>query len=246
MGIQFYIDKTLRKIRYDLLLKLERLKKGNPIAEIKIPGAQYPIYLRKQSSDVDTFYQIYYYKGYDIKFAFEPKIIVDCGANVGLATVYFKNQYPNATIISVEPEQSNFDMLVKNTAPYKDIHRLRMGIWNKTTNLKIHDNGIGHWGFITEEVDYEDKDTVKAISIDGIMEKYGLDHIDVLKIDIETSEKELFEKNFEKWLPKVKVLLIELHDHTKEGCTRSFFKAMVNYRFTMRYKGENVICELLQ
>jgi len=77
------------------------------------------------------------------------------------------------------------------------------------------------------------------------MKQFNVDHIDILKIDIESSEKELFEENFEKWLPKVKVVIIELHDRMKEGCTRSFFKAMVNYKFTMTHKGENIVCELI-
>ncbi len=244
MNLKFYLDKGRDKIKFDLIFAFNRFKK-NSIFKINLNTAKFPIFLRENSSDSDTFYQIFYYKGYNVDFNFEPKVIVDCGANIGLASVYFKNKYPQAKIISVEPASSNFEMLVKNTEKYDDIHCLQAGIWNKNAILKVVDNGYGEWGFMTEEVDTEGPDTIKSVSIDGLMEKYNLDHIDILKIDIEGSEKELFEKNYEKWLPKVKVILIELHDGMKEGCIRTFFKAMVNYKFTMRYKGENIICEML-
>jgi hypothetical protein len=40
------------------------------------------------------FEQIFYTKEYDINVPFEPKIIIDLGANVGFASVYFANRFP--------------------------------------------------------------------------------------------------------------------------------------------------------
>jgi len=210
--------------------------------KVHLRSIKHPIYLRNNTSDIDTFYQIFDDREYEVKFDFEPKVIVDCGANVGLTSVYLKNRYPDATIIAVEPERGNYEQLVKNTAAYPDIHCLHAGIWNKTAYLKIKDVGLGNWGFITEEVDQEGEDTVKAISINKIMEQFGLDKIDVLKIDIESSEKELFEKNYELWVPRVNVIIMELHDKMKKGCSMSFFKAMQNYKYSMQITGESVMC----
>lgn len=243
MTLKFYIDKGKNKLRFDLFFLFYKWRKYK-LFKLRLPKVKHPIFLRNNSSDVDTFYQIFYYKGYETEFNIDPKVIVDCGANIGLATVWFKNKYPNAKIVSVEPASSNYEMLVKNTEAYDNVSCLKAGIWNKNAILKVVDNGYGEWGFMTEEVETEGPDTINSVSIDGLMEKFGLDHIDLLKIDIEGSEKELFEKNYEKWMPKVKVILIELHDSMKEDCIRTFFKAMVNYKFTMRCKGENIICEM--
>jgi len=218
-------------------------RKNKKIITVNFKSIEHPIYLRNNTSDIDTFYQIFYDKEYDIKFNFEPKVIVDCGANIGLTSIFFKNRYPNATIIAIEPETSNYELLLKNTQQYTGIHCLKRGIWNNTTNLLVKDIGLGNWGFITEEVSFENEATIKAISIEKIMEQFGLDKIDILKIDIEGSEKELFEKNYGLWIPKVKVILAELHDGMKEGCSMSFFTALLNYKFRMSTRGESVICE---
>ncbi len=241
---KFFFDKLVQRIRFDISLGLAK-SNNDSLVKLNLTSLKYPVYLRKNTSDIKTFQQVFHNKEYEAELSFEPKVIFDLGANIGVASIYFKNRFPAATIIAVEPESANYDLLVKNTEQYKDIHCLKSGIWNKTTNLRIHDKGYGNWGFITEEAEHEDTDTVKAISIDGLMEKYNIQHIDVLKIDIESSEKELFDENFEKWLPKVKIIIIELHDFFKEGCSRSFFKALTNYKFTMKYSGENIIVEML-
>ena len=66
-------------------------------------------------------------------------------------------------------------------------------------------------------------------------------HIDVLKLDIEGSEKEVFEEGYENWLPKTKLLLVELHDKMKKGCSRSVLNAVNKYDFSFDIKGENII-----
>ena len=85
--------------------------------------------------------------------------------------------------------------------------------------------------------------TINAKSLDSIIAKHNIDIIDILKIDIETSEKQLFTNNFEKWLPKTKVIIIELHDRMEAGCAKAFFNAInkcyTNYTYSTL--GENVI-----
>lgn len=209
---------------------------------ISFSGYSNPIFLRNSTSDIPTFHQVVSDEEYDIDFGFDPKIIVDCGANIGLAAAYFKNRFRDVKIISVEPEPSNYELLLRNTAAYPDIHCINAGVWCRSAHLLIEDNGYGNWGFQVKEVGYSTGKTIKALSISDIMEKYEINQIDVLKIDVEGSEKELFEWGFERWLPKTRVVVIELHEQMRPGATRSFFKAMSNYDFSLAHKGENIIC----
>jgi len=45
-----------------------------------------------------------------------------------------------------------------------------------------------------------------------LLEKWGVESVDILKIDIERAEHALF-RSAESWLPKVRSIVIEFHDH---------------------------------
>ena len=72
------------------------------------------------------------------------------------------------------------------------------------------------------------------------MEQYKLPMIDILKLDIEGAEKQVFSGSTE-WLENVKVLIVELHDNLEVGCASNFYRATANYNFIEYRKGENVI-----
>lgn len=147
-------------------------------------------------------------------------------------------RFPEARIIAIEPEETNYELLCKNTENIKNILALKTGLWNKEVNLEIKDIGLGKFGFIVEEV--EEGKGIKSESINSLMLKYNIEFIDILKLDIEGSEKEVFEKNNE-WLKKVGILVIELHDRMKEGCAKSLFTVLTNYDYDFELSGENLI-----
>lgn len=185
-------------------------------------------------------------KEYDLSFAqgFVPKNIIDCGGHIGTAAVYFANKYPTANIYSIEPQIDNFKLLMYNSVFYENIHQIRSAIWNKITNVNICDKGYGSAGYVVEETDTisDNLTGTSTKTIISIMEEYGFDTIDILKIDIEGSEKELFnDENVHEWLGKVKVLIIELHDRIKKGCFDAVIKAISRYNWFFTFKGENII-----
>lgn len=226
-----------------ILLLFKRNIKFLKFFSIVLPKYKYPILLRNNSTDVCVFYQVFLAKSYDVFYGIEPKVIIDCGANIGLSVLFYKNKFPDAKVIAIEPEESNFELLKKNTEKYNDIFCIKSGVWNKSTDLVIKEENSGNWGFVTEEFNLESVDShvITAISINEIIDTYNIEQIDILKIDIEGSEKELFEINFENWLKITKVLIIELHDGLKQGASKSFFKAISKYDFNMSRKNENLI-----
>src|SRR5688572_6156510 len=72
---------------------------------INVPHVLHPINLRKGTSDIPTFQEIFTYDEYEVKLDFSPATIIDAGANVGLASIYFANKYPKASVFCVEPEK---------------------------------------------------------------------------------------------------------------------------------------------
>jgi len=197
--------------------------------------------IRKDTTDIHLFKQIFILREYGIKINIKPKFIVDAGANVGYATLWFNQKFPDAKIISIEPESSNFEVLRENTMNIDNIKILKKGLWAKKSFLKIIDNGVGKWGFSTEEVGVEDSYDIEGIGVDDILANTDFNCIDILKLDIEGAEKELFSENFESWLPKVNILIVELHDEFKEGCARALYSAIEGHDFEETRRSENVI-----
>ena len=173
---------------------------------------------------------------------FNPSLILDLGGNIGCSAVYFANKYPNAEIYSVEPEKKHFTLLNFNTLFYDRIHAINSAIWNKETYIKIEDRGFGDLGFMTFETTKDDPDAMPTVTVKKILSDSGFKQIDLLKIDVEGAEKELFSApDVHDWLSKVKVLTIELHDRMKRGCSYEFFKAMSKYHWFFAFRGENLI-----
>jgi len=214
--------------------------------KVKLKTLKYPFFIRGNSSDRLVASQVFYTKDYDISINFKPKVIIDCGANIGLASLYFKSKYPESTVIAIEPEINNFNLLVKNMANYSNFTAVNKGIWSESCHLEIisgEDNLP--WSFQVKQIEEQTESSVEAISLFDIITKYDLKEIDILKIDIEGAEENLFEKNAEKWLPFVKVIIIELHDRFLPLSSRPFYKVLSEYKFDTYFKGENIIATKL-
>lgn len=222
--------------------KLKRQKTEN----LTVPKMPVKFSLRPNTSDIPNFYQIFIGNEYDLNLPFEPKSIIDGGANIGLATIYLKSKFPDAKVICVEPDEDNFQALTNNVKDLKDITLLKGGLWHTKTELSISDKyDSGKWGMIVEEAKggNSNETLTETFTIDEIMKTAGLQQIDLLKLDIETAERELFSKSYQSWLPKTKAIVIELHDWITPGCSKPFFKAINEcfnvYSYSSR--GENTI-----
>lgn len=208
---------------------------------IKYYKKRFPfLIIRKNTSDSSVFKDVFVKKDLKLPIKINPKFIIDAGAYTGYSSLYFALKYPNAEIVSIEPEKSNFEILKKNTQNTKKISLINAGLWNKNTFLKILNRSTGKWGFRTKEVKKENSD-IKAITIDKILLNSDYSKIDLLKIDIEGSEKELFSKNYEKWINKVNIIIIEFHDRINKDCTKTFYSAIDSNKWKIYQKGENRI-----
>ena len=220
-----------------IYFQIKILKKG----KISIPGLSHSVYLRPHTSDVHTFREIFLRQEYNITLSQNPQFIIDAGANIGFTTLYFSRRYPATKILSLEPDQGNFEILKKNTAHYQNITPIQAALWNKEGSIEITDKGYGVRGFMVEEASVNSTSSMPATTLSALIQKYNIASIDILKMDIEGSEKEVFATEVEKWLPITKCLVIELHDRMKPGCSQAVFKALANYDFEMTIKGENLV-----
>lgn len=213
------------------------------LLEMAPPDIAFPFYLRVPSSDVYVYEQIFVGEEYRFEVRESPRTIVDAGANIGLASIYFANRFPAARIVAVEPEDGNFRMLQMNSRPYANIEPVRAALWHENRTLDLVDPDLGNWGFMTRAGSAEAAGgtivhPVRGMSIESLMEQQGLGHIDILKLDIEGAEREIF-AHCSGWLDKVDALIVELHERMKPGCNRSFYSGTAGFGDEW-WQGENV------
>lgn len=212
----------------------------NRAENIHIRGIRFPVSLSNFNVDVTTLFQIFFAKEYNVQLKEAPEFIIDCGANIGLSAVYFANKYPKARIVAIEPESKNFEYLKKNTKNYPNIICLQKAVWPRATRLEVFDTGHGGWAFQTRES--ESAGDVEGVTIGELMSEYSMEKIDLLKIDIEGAEKELFASGYEDWLVKTQCIAIELHDFLEPGISDVFYKAILPFSFKTFSMGENLVC----
>lgn len=230
-----YNQSYLRGLFYGLLSIVPRFR-GRVVAVKKLKGHA-PIYIRIGTTDIDVFDEVFRRGTYSFPLAKVPSKIIDGGSNIGLTSIYFSLLYPRANIIAVEPDPENFKLLVRNCATYPNIKPVQAAIWNKPVDLKIEDPGEGAWSYRVNQTKgnniSKDRNLVKGVTIADLINKFNIKEISILKLDIEGSEKEVFEDASD-WIDSVKTIMVELHDRFKPGCSDAFFSTVKDFPVHMQ------------
>ena len=215
------------------------------VLSLRPRGCQHALLLRvPESSDIDVFLQIFAEQQYrPVHDIVRPKMILDCGANVGHSSIYFLNLFPEAHVIALEPDPGNFKICGQNLAPYSPrVQLLRAAVWGHSTRVALERGSWRDgrdWAIRVREVNGREKDMTQAMDIPSLLQLAPRRVVDLLKIDIEGSELELFRCDPHRWLPSIRNIAVELH--SKE-CEQVFFEALDRYSYDMSVFGELTIC----
>jgi len=205
----------------------------------------YPIIARMgDSSDVHVFRQIFAFDEYAcLRAVRSPSLIFDLGANVGYSSAYFLNCFPTAKVLAVEPDPANYEVCRANLAAYGGRVKLVLGaVWSSRSRLVLSRDGWGdHREWASRVLTGGDSDdaSVEGWDITGLLQMAGGQHIDILKVDIERSELEVFGHGSSSWLPKVGNICIELHG---ADCEEVFFHALRGFDYHLERSGELTVC----
>lgn len=207
------------------------------------PGAQDQLRLRAPSTDVTTYRQVFVREEYRAESRYQARVIIDAGANIGLASIYFALKFPHSKILALEPEPANFELLSRNVRPYSNVIPIHAALWNTDGDVDLCDPGLGESGYTTRARRDELASggslgsKVRAITINTLLAEFDLQHIDVLKVDIEGAELEVF-GGAEDWIDIVSSVVIELHERLRAGCEQTFDAATAAFSESWS-EGEN-------
>jgi FkbM family methyltransferase len=247
-----------------LLLGIERPlgERSSEIRAYKVPGLDGPVYLRESVSDHAIIRQCLVRSRYDTRrfphnerlmaayrqmlSAGAQPLIIDCGANIGLASVWFAEQFPEARICAIEPDGENFALLKRNVARFGDrVMALRGGVWNEGGWLRIRNAEAGAAAFQVLATSADDPEALRTYTIPEVCALAGVESAIVVKIDIEGAQKQLFRSNTD-WVAKTLLIAMELDDWLLpwQGTSRPFFSCLSRYPFEYLMSGETMFCFL--
>lgn len=198
------------------------------------PGIKSPMRLRLRTSDPGTYAGIILGAEYGFDLPFTPETIVDAGANIGLASIWFANKYPDARIFAIEAEEANFAQMALNVAPYPKIVPLHAALWNHDGEISVEqpEPDAPEYSFVTREKPERAGRPVRALTMRTLMREMAVDRIDLAKIDIEGAERQVFADP--EWLADTRSVMVETHDQWHPGCTAVVEPAMCDFVGTLR------------
>jgi FkbM family methyltransferase len=136
-----------------------------------------------------------------------PKII-DCGSYIGTSILYFKVNYPNATVTGFEPDETNYGIVKSNLEAWNfpDTRVVNAAIWINNEFISFNTKGSMASRIETGVYDGGNKRTVPCIRLNDLLNE----EVDFLKIDIEGAEHAVL-KDCSDNLKNVKNLFVEYH-----------------------------------
>ncbi len=188
---------------------------------LRIGAEPIPLKLRTFAGDLFVLYEIFLTRPYQIPASAlapdEVRLVFDCGANIGLTSLYLADRYPNALVLAVEPHPDNFALLQFNTAHQPRITPIQACVVGTESGQQYITVDRPAWGNAINA----DGDGVAVVgmTIDHLLEMHGYGQIDLLKIDIEGAERQLFENPA--FLQRTRFAILELHgDYTADDLQR--------------------------
>jgi FkbM family methyltransferase len=218
---------------------MRRLRGAQTIA-LRVPGVRTPLLCRTFGSDHRVLRGVFGRQHYEIALQDSPQLIIDGGANIGYTSIYFANKYPGALIIAVEPDPENCALFRKNCAAYPNIELIQGALWTSSTDLVIENPTAESWAFRVVEAPSSTNRSFKGFTVADILARSGKRHIDLLKLDIEGSEEQLFSSNYANWIGCVKNLMVEVHG---QRCREIVLGATKDRGFSVFQSGQYVILE---
>jgi FkbM family methyltransferase len=213
------------------------------------------IAIRRQNSDYAIFRQIFEHREYsignhaveaDIQSRYsnilsngQKPIIIDAGANIGLATLWFKAQYPEAAVIAIEPDLENFAVLKENVIASDATLLVNAAVGSVPGSVSLmRDISMG-WAVQTQRTQ---GNGTSIITIDDAITLVPNGVPLIVKIDIEGFESDLFGDNLA-WLDATFAVFLEPHDwmEPSKGTSRTFQRAFGERNFNIYVRGENLL-----
>ncbi|OGM64299.1 hypothetical protein A2961_00205 [Candidatus Woesebacteria bacterium RIFCSPLOWO2_01_FULL_39_21] len=173
-----------------------------------------------------SFEEIFVEKIYD----FDPNTtlaptIIDCGANIGLASLYFKIKYPNSKIICFEPVKETFRYLKMNLTKFSNVTLVNAALSESKKLTYIYRPASNAEGNLESSIFTSRfqaskiiKEKVKGVRLSDYTKSLN---VNFLKLDIEGAEGEVLNDLVKhRRLRKIKNIFLEYHSYRQNSLAK--------------------------
>lgn len=159
------------------------------------------------------YYEIFHKGYYRFRSTGSQPVIFDCGANIGLATLFFISEYPGCRLIAFEPDPEIASIYQENFLSNERVEFHQKAVWIHSEGIKLAQMGSDS-GYISET------GTLLAETVRLKEKLNAFERIDMLKMDIEGAETKVL-ADCEEELFRVQNLFVEYHDRRNDPQTLS-------------------------
>ncbi len=170
------------------------------------------VWCRQGTSDIAALWEVFIAREYSIPADVTGPVrtVLDLGANVGYSMLYFAKQYPASRVVGVEPDRDNALLARRNTERLQQrCTVIEAAAWDRDTYVGICRDGPEYSFYVQEETMLLPA-SVEAFKVSTLMRMGGLEHVDLLKVDIEGAERAVF-STLKHWAHRVSCIICELH-----------------------------------
>ncbi|HEY0376128.1 MAG TPA: FkbM family methyltransferase [Pyrinomonadaceae bacterium] len=173
-----------------------------------------PLELVDSLSFIYMFEEIFEREIYRFNAEGESPYVLDCGSNIGLSVIYFKQLYPRARVVAFEADDEIFAVLKRNVGRWElgEVELIGRAVWSEETTLNFKREGADG-GRIERAAGAGDK-SVRTVRLRDYLDR----RVDFLKVDIEGAETETL-KDCGDRLRNVENLFVEYHSFDGERQT---------------------------
>ena len=257
------IPKIVRQIKKDVRVFGPHILKvgvgwmiGSSAVKTRLRGSG-DVTIRPMDSDLETFRQVYTQKQYEVPTLDQRQrldryydqllehetvpLIIDAGANIGAAALWFSDRYPKSQIVAIEPDAQSAALCRCNTASRPNVTVVEGAIGGSPGNVAVA-GADKSWAVTTQRTKVQSGGLkVHTVhDLQGLIQ--GRKALFLVKVDIEGFEADLFEHSVE-WVAEAAAIFVEVHDwlFPNKHTSQSMQKALLGQGFEILLRGENLM-----
>jgi len=195
----------------------------SPISSLaRLRWSGHDIVYRSGTADPFVLNQILLKRGrkaeYYLPRGLDPKIVLDIGSNIGASIIYFHRQFPKARILGFEPHPDSFRVLQENVAQLPGVAVFNYGVGAAQQRIAARADAVNFGAFNTRG-QFKDRgypaNTVECEvrRLDDVLRELGIAQVDLIKIDCEGAEADVFSTLPDEILKNCQWIVGEFHDH---------------------------------